>query len=153
MSAAPNQKLKHEQMRALMSGFKGFRGAAGLFTCAHSPGAVGSCVPGGEHASRWRRSVRGVLGCFREVDLSDHLSRGGPGLPPQSCHLTQTQRKAKAIIPPYALERPRRVAGAAECTGRSLPRSSSSESAPAAVSELPVASVGAATKFQCQTAA
>lgn len=74
------------------SGLKGFRDAACLFTCADSPCAVGSRVPGGVHAARWRRSVRGVVDCFWEIDLSDHLSRGGPGLPPQSCHLTHTEK-------------------------------------------------------------
>lgn len=58
-------------------------------TPAHtdSPSAVGSRVAGGVHAARWR-SVAGVLDWFWEIDLSDDLTRGGPGLPPQSCHLT-----------------------------------------------------------------
>lgn len=57
--------------------------------CVHtdSPSAIGSTVAGGVHASRGG-SVWGVLDCFWKIDLSDHLTRGRPDLPPQSCHLT-----------------------------------------------------------------
>ncbi|TNN36934.1 hypothetical protein EYF80_052898 [Liparis tanakae] len=48
----------------------------------HSPGAVGSGVAGGVQASR-RRPVAGVL----HRVLPDHLTRAGPGLPPQGRHL------------------------------------------------------------------